>query len=148
MADKGETVAEFLRLDDAVTHQIGHGHLGGGYQVEVLVPPFWRCQLEQVRLEFRQLPGALEGVAVDDVGDIDLGVAVLEGVHVHHELNQGAVQTRHARAHDREAGAGDSGRPIEVQAAQGLADGHMVTHLEAEVLRLAPAGQFEIAALV
>ena len=51
---------------------------------------------EHVFLELGQLAGALEDLAVDDVGRVALGVAVLVGLHVQHELRERAVQARDA----------------------------------------------------
>ena len=71
---------------------------------------------EHVFLEFRQLAGALEHVAVDDVGRVALGVAVLLGVQVEHELGERAVQARDRPAQEREARAGELGAGVEIEA--------------------------------
>jgi hypothetical protein len=45
-------------------------------------------------------PGAFEHLAVDDVGRVALGVAVLAGLQVQHELRQRAVQPRRRPAQE------------------------------------------------
>jgi hypothetical protein len=47
---------------------------------------------EHVLLEFGQLTGALEHLAVDDVRRVALDVAVLCGLQVEHELRERAMQ--------------------------------------------------------
>jgi hypothetical protein len=63
-------------------------------------PP--RVTQKQVAFELGQLPGAFQRLAVDDVGRVALGVAVLLRLHVQHELRQRAVQPGRA-PHEGEA---------------------------------------------
>ncbi len=86
-------------VQDQVPHQIGHGHLGGGYQVKILLAR----HLEKFLLELGQLPGPVEALGIDQIGDIDLDIAMLAGVGVEHELNQGPVQPCQRTAQDHEA---------------------------------------------
>ena len=60
-------------VEDLVAIQIGDRHFGGRDQVEVPVA----VDLEEVRLELRQLAGAEQGGAVDQERRLHLGVAVL-----------------------------------------------------------------------
>src|SRR6185503_9836665 len=57
---------------------------------------------------------------------VDLGIAVLAGVHLEHELRDGTVQTRDLAAHHHEAAAGHLGASGEVEPAERLADVHMI----------------------
>ena len=132
-----------VRLHDDVPHQVGHRHLGGGDQAEV-----GALQAEQILLEFRQLAGAEQAVAVDQIGYVGLGIAVLAGVGVEHELGQRPVQARQGAGHDHEARAGQLGRRVEVQAAQGLAQVDMILGLEIELRYLAPGALLAVVLLV
>ena len=85
-------------FDDLVAHQVGQRHLGGRDQVEI-----GTFEAEQVFPELGQLPGAVQAVGIDHVGHIGLGVAVLDGVRVEHELGQRPVQARQRPAHHGEA---------------------------------------------
>ena len=81
--------------DDLVAHDVGHRHFGGRDQVELAA--VGARHAEQVFLELRQLAGAEHAVGIDQVGHVDLGVAVLGGVQVEHELGERAMQARHCR---------------------------------------------------
>ena len=92
-----------------IAYKVGQGHFAGRYQIErgvvwghfTFLPAFFGGK--QVALEFGQLPGAAQAFTVDDVRRVALGVAVLFGLHVQHELRQGAVQAGNRPFHDRES---------------------------------------------
>jgi hypothetical protein len=109
---------------------------------------------EQVFLELRQLPGAAQGVGIDDIGRVALGVAVLLRLHVQHELRQRPVQACDRAAHEGEARARQLHAGVEVQA-DGLAQVHMVAGRKAQRRRAAaqatgraPLADLHIARLV
>ena len=102
---------------------------------------------EQVRLELGQLAGTAQGLGVDDVRGVALGVAVLTGLHVEHELRQGAVQLSDRSAHEGEARAGQLDAGVEVQA-QRLANGHVVLNREIKAAGGAPGAQHHVAVFV
>ena len=80
-------IAQLSVFENPVPGDISHRHFGGWNQVEIVL-----CmELEYVLLKFRQLAGALQGLPVDDVGYIDLLVAVLDGLQIEHKLGQGAL---------------------------------------------------------
>jgi len=58
---------------------------------------------EQVGFKLGQLAGALERVRVDGIGNVALGVAMLAGLHIQHELAERAVQAGDLAFHHREA---------------------------------------------
>ena len=72
--------------------EVGERHLGGRDQEQIV-----RRHRVQVVLELRQLAGAGERRAVDEIGRRDLLVAVLAGVEVEHEAAQRAHQPRAQR---------------------------------------------------
>jgi hypothetical protein len=57
--------------EDLATHDVGDRHFGGRNQVQRL--GVGAQNLEQILLEFRQLPGAEQAGGVDQVRRIDLG---------------------------------------------------------------------------
>ena len=59
---------------------------------------------------------------IDHVGRQDLGVAVLAGVEVEHEVGEGALEACSRAEVDDEAGAGDFGGAVEVEDVEGLAE--------------------------
>ncbi len=132
--------------DDLLAHEVGHRHLGGRNQIEARCSPRMR---EQILLELRQLPGADQRVRVHQVRRIDLGVAVLAGVQVEHELRERAMQVRDLcracttkRAPEMRPAASKSSPP------QVLAELDVIARLEAERARLAPAAHLDVRTLV
>jgi hypothetical protein len=73
---------------------------------------------------------------------------VLARVQVQKKIDQRPLQPRARSPQQREPRAGDLGRPLEIQDAQGLADGHVVARLEVELPRLAPSLLLDVAGLV
>jgi hypothetical protein len=102
--------------EDFVAHDVGHRHFGGRDQVErVLIAT---QHLEQVFLELGQLAGAEQAGGVDQVRRVELGVAMLFGVRVEHELGKRPVQAGQAALEQREARAGDLGGGGEIELAR------------------------------
>ena len=60
---------------------------------------------------------------------------MLGGVHVEHELGECAVHPRERALHQREAGAGDLRRGLEIEQAEPLAEVDMVLHRKVEAAR-------------
>jgi len=91
---------QFAGSEHLLPHRVGQRDLGGRDQV--LLALFFvaaTADPEHVLLELWKLASAFEDLAVHDVRRITLGVAVLAGLHVEHELGERSVQPRHlARA--------------------------------------------------
>ena len=102
---------------------------------------------EHVVLELGQLAGAFEHLAVDDVGRVALGVAMLLGLHVEHELGERAMQSRDRPAQEREARARELGAGVEIEAER-RADVDVIARREVELARPAPAPHLDVRALV
>ena len=102
---RGELHRQLLARHDRVAHDVGERDLRGGNQVQRLGITLLAAlsDREQVLLELGQLTGAAQGRGVDDVGRVALGVAVLGGLYVEHELGERAVQPCDAAAHEAEA---------------------------------------------
>ena len=104
MARKLDTIGPQLCIfENAVTGNIGNRHFCGGYQVEILLG----SQLEQIFLKLGQLPGALQRLSVDNIGNVDFLVAVLLRMQVEHELSKRAMQSGQFAVHDSKARAGN-----------------------------------------
>lgn len=94
--------------DDGIPVEIGDGDFGGGGEEEgVAAVGFGGFGAEHVVLEFRELAGAFHALAEDEVGDIDLLVAV-GGLGVQEEADEGALEAGAFAAVDGEAGAGEA----------------------------------------
>ena len=79
----GELQRQLIVLQHRVAYHIGHGDFRGGNQVLRLGRRFAATlDTEHVLGEFRQLAGAVQHVAVDDVRGVGLAVAVLVGMGV------------------------------------------------------------------
>ncbi len=139
--------------DDFIAHDIGQRDFGGRDQVQrrmfgaglgVLAALLHR---EQVFLELRQLPGAAQRIGVDDIRRVALGIAVLAGVRIQHELRQRPMQARDTALHHGEARTGQLGRNVEFQPQRG-ADIDMVLGLEIEAARRADLAHFNVRRLI
>lgn len=129
-----------------VAHDIGHRHFGGRNQIErVLIAA---QHLEQVFLEFRQLAGAHQAGGIDQVRRVQLGVAVLLGMGVEHELGKRPVQAGQAAFQQREAGAGNLRSSGEIELAELLADIGVILDRKIEDARRPPAFDFDIAGFI
>ncbi len=108
-----------VALEDLLAVQVGQRHLGGGDEVEVVRALVALARdAKRVVGELGQLAGAAHGRVLDEVGRGDLGVAVLAGVQVEHELRERARQPR-PRAHQHgEARARQPARAVEVEDAE------------------------------
>ena len=101
---RGQAHRQLLFLDDGLAHQIGQRHLSGGDQPEALAAqPAVRSgqhlsldRPELVILELRQLPGTEHHLIAYQKRRIDLGVAVLIGVQIEHELPDRALEPSQA----------------------------------------------------
>ena len=132
--------------EDFVAHDIGHRHFGGRDQVKrILVAA---QHLEQVFLEFRQLTGAVQAGGVDQVRRVQLGVTVLLGVRIEHELGKRAMQAGEAALEQRETGTGDLGSSGKIELAELFTDVGVILDRKIEDARRTPALDLDIAALV
>ena len=140
---------QVLRLEDLAGDGVGERHLGGRNEVHLLHVGVGAALLrgEEVLLELRQLPRAGHGRGGDDVRGVALRIALLAGVHVKHELREGAVKVRNLALHEAEARARELGGRVEVEA-QGGADVDVVLDLEVKLARHAPAADLDVLGLV
>lgn len=112
-----EADGEFVGVEGFVAVEVRHGDFGGGGEPEVGVFDF-----EKIFGEFGELAGAVERFGVDEEGGEDFGVAVLAGVGIEHEVDEGAFEFGAEAGIDSEAGAGDFGGAFEVEYAEGGAE--------------------------
>ena len=83
----------------------------------------WPSHLNRSSLNLGKLAGAEEALRVHQEGRQHLGVAVLAGVHVEHEIDERALQLRAQVPVEGETRAGDLGGALEVQDAELAARG-------------------------
>src|ERR1041385_457984 len=119
------------RLENLVPVQVGHRHLGGGNEEEIIPR-----DLVLVFLELGELPGAGERVAVDEERRRHLEVAVLAGMEIEHETGEPAHQPRPQAGEEREAGARDLGAPYEIENPERLPELPVRPRREIEARRL------------
>jgi len=128
----GEPQRKVLRVDDRIAHEVGHRILRGGNEVEVAA-----LDLEEVVLELGEARYAVGALAAHQVGNVDLGVAVLLGLRGEHELRERAVQAREAALHHREARPGELGPRVEIEA-EGRAHVDMVLQPQSRICAALP----------
>ncbi len=102
---------------------------------------------EEILLHLRQLAGAEQRLGADQVGHRDLGVAVLAGLQVEHELAERPLELGELAPQHHETGAGQTRGAGEVHAEAG-ADLVVRARVEREIARIAPAPQLDVAGLV
>ncbi len=105
-------------------------------------------QLEKIRLELWQLTGTQQRASVDQIGNVELGIAVLARVQVEHELRQRAMQSRDTAARHGEARAGNLRRGFEIEAAKLLAELDVVLRREVERARRAMFTDLDIGGFI
>ena len=142
---RGEPDRQLGLLEQVAAHRVGQRHLGRRDQVEdlafALLPALARR--EQVLLELRQLTGADQRFAVDDVRRVALGVAVFGRLHVEHELRQCAMQPGNRAPHQREARTREFRCRVEVETKRST-EVDVITHREVERSRLAPPSNLDV----
>src|SRR3546814_18700139 len=74
---------------------------------------------EQIVGELRKLAGAEHRLVAHQQRRVDLGIAMLPGLHIEHELGERAMQPRHRPLQNRKARAGTCGRRLEIEAEPG-----------------------------
>ena len=141
---RGVAQRQLVGVEDLAGDHVGHRHLGGRDQVTRRIVGGG----EGVFAELRQLAGTGHRLRVDKVRQVELGVAVLAGVHVQHELRQRAVQARQRAAQHGEARAGQLRGGLGVEQAVRVAQFDVLARLEVEFGRLPPAAHLDVVVLV
>ena len=134
---------QLISRDDLLCPQVGHRDLGRRDEEHVL------CRkIKHVVLELRQLTGARHRLAVCHERRKDLGIALLFGVQVEHEVDDSPFELCAKALVHREPRTGDLACALEVQDIQPLADVPVSLRFEAELPRLADSAQFDIVGIV
>ena len=139
---------QLFQRRDGVAHHVGHRNFGGGDQVEI----FYTCiahmawHFEQIFFKFWQLAGATHRLRIYQIRHISLGVAMLVGVSVEHELRQSTVHACQRAFQQRETRAADLGRGFKIQPHR-FADADMVFYFEIKFWRRADLAHFHIVRL-
>jgi len=104
--------------------------------------------MEQIFAELRQLASTVQRGVVDQVRHVGLQVAVLLGVQIQHELGQRAVHAGDLPFHHHEARTGQLNRGGKIQPAGHFTQIDVIAHREVVLARFAPAGHFQVFAVV
>ena len=124
-----------------VAVKVGDRNFGGRNQPQIF---FAVGHAEEVGSKFRQLSGAIHGLGIHQVRRQHLGVAVLAGVQIEHEIGQRPLQPRSQVPVHREARAGKLGGAFEIEHAQRFTQFPVRFGREIELRRRAPAPDFNI----
>src|SRR6185312_12826720 len=106
--------------------------------------PFAVRRKEQVFLELGQLVGAEKHLVAHQKRRLDLGVAVLRGVRVYHELAERTLEPGKLPLENSEAAAGELGGAFEIHQAKRFADVEMFLHPVRARLHLANLTQLDV----
>ena len=126
----GERDGEAGFFEDFVAVEVGDGDFGGGDEPVVVILEFAAADglrigvgaAEEILGELGQLAGAEEALAVDHEGRQDFGIAVLPGVQVEHEGDEGALEAGACAHVNRKARARELGGAFQVEDAEGFAE--------------------------
>ena len=147
---RGELHRQRVGRQDLAAHRVRERDLGRRYEIQALVGlriagrNAALLHREHVGFELRELRGADQRLGVDDVRRVALGVAVLRGLDVEHELSQRAVQAREPAAEERETRAGELRPRREIEQPEPLADVRVILDRKVECARRAPAAHLDV----
>ena len=85
-------------IDNFIAIEIGDRHFSRGNQIELTLI----VELKQILFKLRQLAGAKQRLAVNDIRYIDFFIAMIINVRVQHKLRQRSMQAGQTTAHHRE----------------------------------------------
>ena len=131
---RGQAHRQFLLVENGFADEVCQRHFGGGDEPEPFAPQLAHGifinggqQLaldrpELIVLKLRQLPRAKHHVIAHQQRRIDLGVAVLVGVEIEHELPDRALQPRQSLLQHDKARAAQFRRGLEIHEAERAAE--------------------------
>ena len=127
-------------VENLAAIQIRHRHFRGRNQVQIPLAG----DLEQILLELRQLPGAVQRRRRHQERRLHFGVAMLVAVQRQHEIDQRALELRAGAHQHREARAGNLRGALEIDHAQLRTEIPVRLGLEVEPARLAPRAHDDV----
>ena len=153
---RGQPHRQFFFIDDGFADEVGQRDFGGGNEAETLGLQSFVGRRKQfaldgpelVILEFRQLARAEHHVVAHQQRRIDLGIAMLVGVEVEHELPDRALQPRQPLLQHDKARAAQFRRRLEIHVAERAAEIVMRLRREGVVADLAVDVTLHVAVLV
>src|SRR4051794_3012501 len=101
-------------------------------------------ELEQIGFKLWQLSGSEESIAIDDERRECFEISVLTRVHVEHEVDEGAFESRSGAVQDRETRGSDLGRAFEIEYAERIGEVDVIFRLKVKLRPRAPAANFDI----
>src|SRR5262249_37088883 len=105
---------QLAAVEDFVAVEIGQRHFRRRHEIQIPIAG----DLEEVRLELRQIAGAGQRGGVDEKRRLDLAIAVLARVQIEHEVDERARQPRARAAQHGKARRCDLDRALEIENAE------------------------------
>src|SRR3954447_6601113 len=104
--------------------------------------------MEEVLLKLRQLIGAKQSIAIDDVRGQGFGISMFARVDIEHEVDQRALEPCSGAVKDCKSRGGNLSSTLKVENSQRLAKVHVIFRLEIKFARLSPAANLLVCVLV
>ena len=153
---RGQPHRQFFFIDDRFADEIGQRDFGGGNETETFGLQSFIGRREQlsfdgpelVVLEFRQLARAEHHIVAHQQWRIDLGVTMLTGMEVEHELSDRTLQPRQSLLQHHEARATQFRSSLEIHVAKRATEVVMRLRREGIVADLAVDVALHVAVLV
>ncbi len=126
-------------IENLIAIEIRDRHFGRGNQIQIVIAG----DAELIFGKFRQLSRSEQRIAVDEVRNVHLGIAVLGDVQIEHELRQRALQARKRTANDDEPRAADARSGFEIERSV-RAEIDVILRRKIQLRRLTPRAQLDV----
>src|SRR5262245_16704785 len=130
---------ELLAFEHLFSVDVGHRYFGGRNEKEI-----WLRDTKQVFFELRELAGSRHGVTIHQKGRQDLAIAMLLGVQIEHEIDQGPFKPRAGILVESEARTGNFGSAGEIKNPKLFTDVPVILCWEVELRWISPAANLFI----
>ena len=143
---RGHFDRQRIFVNDLVTHQVSQRNFCRWDQRVVTAVCFFvqRTGMEQIASEFRQLPGTVQRVMVNQIRNIVFAVTMLFGMQIQHELRQRTMHTCDLPFHDHETRAGQLHRSGEIKTRVHFTQGNVIADFEIKLTRCTPTADFDV----
>src|SRR5262245_31151611 len=130
---------ELLAFEHLFSMDIRNRHFGGRNEKEI-----WLRDTKQVFFELRELAGSRHGVTIHQEGRQNLAIAMLLGVQIEHEIDQGPFKPRPGILVESEARTGNFGGAGEIKNPKLFTDVPVILCWEVELRWIPPAANLSI----
>src|SRR5260221_2780343 len=124
---------QLIEAQDFLAMKIGHGHLGGGREVEIVA-----LAAVELFLEFGELGRADESLGIHEKRRTHLGVTVFAGVQIEQEIDQRPLQPRTGTDVEGKSAAADLRGALEIEKAEFFTELDVALRREREGQLFAP----------